>query len=110
MEEKRLNLHYSFKVPLLNMTKDSLTKIPLRERSGSIASSRFDYQKDWGICQLLDQYNSDNDFVFFFDWHEDIVIMYSEADPKKISFYQVKGKQNGTWKFSDLLRRSKGKD
>jgi len=88
--------------------KDTLIKNKPREKAGARSASRFDYQKDWSICQLLDFHNEKNDYLFVFDYQEDLMIMDSESTPQKVSFYQIKGKQNKAhWTLGELLKSPK---
>jgi hypothetical protein len=89
--------------------KDKIVDTKPRERSGSISGSRFDYQKDWSICKLIESHASQSDFVIIFDWHEDLIIMDSEHNPQKVSFYQIKGKKSGNWTIKQLLESEVGK-
>ncbi|HBC31860.1 MAG TPA: hypothetical protein DC024_11545 [Clostridiales bacterium] len=76
-----------------------------REKAGATSSSRFDYQKDWSICQLLDHHNEKSDYLFVFDYQEDLMIMDSENNPEKVSFYQIKGKANKSyWTLGELIK------
>lgn len=90
--------------------KETILSNRPREISGSTASSRFDYQKDWSICQLIEHHRISSDYLFLFDYHEDLVIMNSESSPTKISFYQLKGKKSGNWTLNHLLDSDSGKD
>jgi hypothetical protein len=92
------------------MLKTLLTKSPLREKAGATSSSRFDFQKDWSIYQLLEHHNKESDYLFIFDYHEDLVVMDSESDPRKISFYQIKGKKSGNWTLKKLIESEDDKD
>lgn len=89
--------------------KDKIVSIKPRENSGSTSSSRFDYQKDWSICKLIECHKSSSDYLVVFDWHEDLIIMDSEHNPQQVSFYQIKGKKSGNWSMTQLLESKKDK-
>lgn len=89
---------------------EKIVKTKPREKSGSVSSSRFDYQKDWSLCKLIDTHRSGSDYIVIFDWHEDLLIMDNEARPNSITFYQIKGKKSGNWTVSSLLSSDKDKD
>ncbi|MDB5110881.1 MAG: hypothetical protein JWR67_1995, partial [Mucilaginibacter sp.] len=59
--------------------KSTFTGIRPREKAGSTATSRFDFQKDVSIAMLLDHEEKERDYVFVFDYHEDLVIMDTET-------------------------------
>jgi hypothetical protein len=92
------------------LLKDKIVSVRPREKSGAISGSRFDFQKDWSICQLLQYHESQSDYVIIFDWQEDLIVMDSEQNPNKVSFYQVKGKQSGNWTLNNLIKSEKDKD
>jgi uncharacterized protein (DUF2461 family) len=70
--------------------KHLLTKISPREVSGSDSSDKFDYQKDWALCQLLEEHQTKADYAIAFDFHDDVIIFDSTDNPNLIDFYQVK--------------------
>ncbi|MGR0480863.1 MAG: dsDNA nuclease domain-containing protein [Candidatus Electronema sp. V4] len=80
-----------------------------RENAGSRSANRFDYQKDWAICELLKLYLAQKDFLLILDYHEDIVVLDSESVPKKAIFYQIKSKRTGNWTVAELCRAASGK-
>lgn len=90
--------------------EEALIERKPREIAGSTSSSRFDFQKDYSICKLLDTHLKQGDYLFLFDFQEDLVIIDSEVSPLKISFYQIKGKKSGNWSLNKLLKRNKSKD
>lgn len=81
-----------------------------REISGSRAINRFDYQKNWAICLLLELYTDKNDFLLLIDYHDDIAVLDAEEGPKFCSFYQVKTKDPGVWTISELVKRNDDKN
>lgn len=87
-----------------------MLQLPLRETSGAMASNRFDYQKDWTICKLLELQSKDDDYVVICEFHEDVIVLNSSISPSVIDFCQVKTKKRGTWTTTQLCRRSKGKN
>jgi hypothetical protein len=82
-----------------------------REVSGSLSSDRFQYQKDWALCQLLKLHAEGVDYLMAFDIHDDVVVFQPEQSPNKICFYQVKTKKTGSaWQKGEFTSRKKGKD
>lgn len=90
--------------------KDKIVYTKPREKSGSTSASRFDFQKDWSICKLIESQKTSKDYVVIFDWHEDLIIMDSEHDPQKVSFYQIKGKSSGNWTLKKMMESKTAKD
>lgn len=86
---------------------EKLKKIKPRENSGSISSNRFDYQKNWAICKLI-ELSKQSDFLLAFEFYEDIIVFDSSTVPNIIDFYQVKTKNKGKQSISTLVRKNKG--
>lgn len=86
---------------------NKLKSIKPRENSGSVSSNRFDYQKNWAICKLLELSEKD-DFLLAFEFYEDIIIFDSSKSPNFIDFYQVKTKSKGKHSISSLTKKTKG--
>lgn len=80
-----------------------------RDKGGSIASNRLDYQKDWSLCKLLEVHESGRAYVFIFEHDDDLMIAEDSDEPQLIDFFQVKTKDSGNWKLAELLRRHKSK-
>ena len=92
------------------LLKDKIVDTKPREKAGSTSGSRFDYQKDWSLCKLIECHETQSDYVIVFDWHEDLLIMNSEHNPEKVSFFQIKGKKSGNWTIAKLITSETGKD
>lgn len=86
--------------------KDLLLATP-REQSGSLASNRFDYQRDWTICKILELHQLPADYLVLCDYHEDVVILNSEEDPTLASFIQIKTRKTSNWTINSLLSQKK---
>lgn len=84
--------------------KDKIVSIKPREKAGSTSASRFDFQKDWSLCKLIEFHLTKADYVIVFDWHEDLLIMDSEFNPQKVAFYQIKGRKSGYWSVKELIK------
>jgi len=89
---------------------EKLILISCREKSGATSSNRFDYQKDWTIGKLIELHTTQSDYLIICDYHEDVVILDSEANPTSGTFVQVKTDKTGTWSSTRLVKRDKGKD
>ena len=68
---------------------ESFVKKPVRESSGSRSSNRFDYQKNWSLCELLELHSRNSEYLMVFEHHEDIVVFDSQTTPLDAIFYQV---------------------
>jgi hypothetical protein len=80
-----------------------------RERAGSRSYNRFDFQQNWALCKIFDLHSSLYDYLVCFDYYDDIIIMDSSSNPEKISFYQVKTRNNGQWTLKELLKTTNSK-
>ena len=92
------------------LLKDKIISNKPREKAGPTSSSRFDFQKDWGICKLIEYHQAKSDYVIVFDWHEDLIIMDSEYNPQQIAFYQIKGRKSGNWTVRELIKSENDKN
>lgn len=78
-----------------------------RETSGSKTQRKFDYQKNWAICKLIELYNSQKDnFVLVLEYHDDIILLDSQENPSKIEFFQIKTKDKGNWTLGTLFKKT----
>lgn len=87
--------------------KESIIKNKPRENSGSSSSNRFQYQKDWALCKLLEMQEHGEEYVLILDFHDDILIIDSDAEPNKALFYQIKTKKDSSWTLNALIKRGK---
>ncbi len=75
------------------MQKDLLQQLvdkPQRETSGSDAASRFDYQKNWAFCKMLQRHMENADYLVAFEFHDDVVFFNPATTPHSAEFCQVK--------------------
>jgi len=86
----------------------SFSEKPVRESAGPRSSNRFDYQKNWSLCELLSLHASNKDYLMIFEHHEDVVVFDSESNPSKAIFYQVKSKSTGNWTIGALVKSASG--
>ena len=93
-----------------NDLKELFVNTRPRELSGSTSANRVDFQRDVSLNRLLQAELSNQDYIFIFDYHEDLVVMDCEQKPEKVSFYQIKGKKSGNWTVKSLLKSEKDQD
>ncbi len=79
-----------------------------RENAGPKTSNRYDFQKDWAICKLIELHQTGKDYLLCFEFHDDIIVFDSADDPKKVNCYQVKTKDTPHWSLSKLTYRDNG--
>src|SRR5262245_45644489 len=87
-----------------------LLQTPVREQAGAETVNRFEFQTAWGILPLLYLHDGGVDYSIAFEFHDDIIVLDSASDPKKIRFYQVKSRKNGMWSLAALTSREPGAD
>jgi len=90
-------------ISMVKLLEKIVTENP-REKAGSTAYNRFDYQQNWALCKILDLHSTTFDYLICFDYFDDVVIMDSSTDPNKISFYQIKTKNKGNWTSDYLIK------
>ncbi len=89
---------------------DDLVAIPQREKGGSIALERLDYQASWAVSLVLTLHGKSDDYAVAFEFHDDIVVLNGSAQPTKARFYQVKTRTSGNWTVKRLTQRYKKRD
>ena len=82
---------------------------PVKNKGGSIASGRLDYQKDWSLCRLLEAHATGVDYALIFEHDDDLMLVFDKGGQKRIAFYQVKTKDLGVFSTTELLRSSSSK-
>ena len=68
----------------------TLTKAKRRESAGSDTSARFDFQKNWALCEMLTRHTAGIEYLVAFEFHDDVVFFMPENDPCSVDFVQVK--------------------
>lgn len=84
---------------------DALISIPQSERGGEIAQRGFDYQSCWALSEMLECELNGKDYVYIFEYHDDVLIIDSEDNPQSITFAQVKTRE-GQWTAGSLYKLS----
>lgn len=80
-----------------------------REEVGSNISRKYSFQHDLSLYLLLINHEKAEDYVYLFDFHDDLMILDSCTNPQKIDFYQIKSKDKGNWTLNELLKSEKDK-
>ena len=81
------------------------------EVAGSRSPARFAYQRNWALAELIEYHLKGKDYVFAFEFHDDILILDSEKSPANLQFVQVKTKTTGhKWSIHQLTKSEKGKN
>jgi hypothetical protein len=90
---------------LMGSLSADLVGTPQRERAGETAQERFEFQALWGMALLFRQHDTDGDYAVIFEFHDDLALVDDPLVPAMVRFFQVKTKENGSWKLTDLKRR-----
>ncbi|HBB8375235.1 TPA: DUF4297 domain-containing protein, partial [Escherichia coli] len=72
---------------------ETLVSIPQSERGGEIAQRGFDYQTCWALSQMLEYELDEKNYVFIFEYHDDVLILDDEVSPTQLTFAQVKTRE-----------------
>lgn len=89
--------------------KEVLIQTPQQEMAGSRTASRLDFQKNWALQQMLKKHILNQDYVFVFEYHDDVLSLDSVKSPKSLNFYQVKTLRGKNWTLNKLTKQEKGK-
>ncbi|MGE6776959.1 DUF4297 domain-containing protein [Vreelandella titanicae] len=91
--------------------QSDLVTVSQTETSGSRSPARFAYQRNWALAELIEYHLKGKDYVFAFEFHDDILILDSEKSPTSLQFVQVKTKTTGDkWSIHQLTKSEKGKN
>lgn len=85
---------------------DALISIPQSERGGEIAQRGFDYQSCWALSEMLEYELEERDYVFIFEYHDDVIIFDRENNPQNLTFVQVKTRETH-WTPNSLYNATK---
>ena len=85
---------------------ETLVSIPQSERGGEIAQRGFDYQTCWALSQMLEYELDEKNYVFIFEYHDDVIILDDEISPTQLTFAQVKTRETH-WTASALCNGTK---
>lgn len=88
------------------MLSEALLKVPQSERGGEIAIRGFDYQSCWALSHMLEYELAGKEYVFIFEFHDDILILNSESCPSEATFAQVKTREKH-WTWASLGNSNK---
>lgn len=93
------------------MTIDNkiLTEKP-REESGSKTSRKYQFQKDLSLYILIKEHSERDDYLFLFDFHEDLIISNSSTTLKDLECIQIKSKDSCNWTMNALTKQPKNKN
>jgi hypothetical protein len=86
----------------------SLIDVPQTERGGEIAQRGFDFQACWALSHMFEYELLGKEYVFVFEYHDDVLILDSETSPTKATFAQVKTNEK-PWTLSKLIASTKKK-
>ena len=87
---------------------EALISIPQFERGGEIAQRGFDYQTCWALSQMLEYELDGKNYVFIFEYHDDVLILDSEDAPQDLTFAQVKTRESN-WTVNNLRKSTEKK-
>ncbi|GGK28566.1 dsDNA nuclease domain-containing protein [Salinarimonas ramus] len=86
---------------------ESLTSVPQREKGGSTALERLDFQTCWGVSHLLTLHQAGKGYAVAFEFHDDILVLDDATSPTEIRCYQLKTAKSGKWTVKKLTARKK---
>ncbi|WP_407149866.1 dsDNA nuclease domain-containing protein [Bradyrhizobium sp. ORS 86] len=75
-----------------------------REKAGSRTGSRYAFQAHVSLAKMLELRKSGVDYRAVFDHFDDLAILVPSNCPNQIEFFQIKGKQQGSWTAASLCK------
>ncbi|MBR9925728.1 MAG: DUF4297 domain-containing protein, partial [Gammaproteobacteria bacterium] len=86
----------------------ALIQVPQTERGGEIALRGLDFQSCWALSYMLEYELEGKEYVFLFEYHDDVLILDSAINPQKAIFAQVKTNE-GHWTLNKLISSTRDK-
>src|SRR5690242_12881671 len=86
----------------------SIASVKPREKSGSIAAARFEFQLNASFLKILEWHASEKDYVAIFDFIDDLVLIIDPKSNGKALLYQIKSKGSGSWTIAEVVRLESG--
>lgn len=87
---------------------NALISVLQSERGGEVAQRGFDYQTCWALSEMLEYELDGKDYVFIFEYHDDVLILDREYEPLNLIIAQVKTRENH-WTPTPLHKPATGK-
>ncbi len=82
---------------------EQLLHVPQRENAGEDSESAFAFQKNWALSELLDRHLLGTDYLYIFEYHDDVLFLDSET-PKSLEFIQIKKSDRVAWTITRLIK------
>lgn len=90
---------------------NSIISSELREQAGSNSYNRFEYQVHWIVYHMINEYQKNNEFYIFCEFHDDMAKTNLSDKPSCAEFFQIKTTERfREWTFKNLFRTYKKKD
>lgn len=89
---------------------EELLKKPQRETAGADTNLRFDYQKNWAFCEMIQRHLKGAEYLVAFEFHDDVVFMEPSSKPVSVDFCQVKTKKTSNVALGFYLSRKVAKE
>lgn len=84
-----------------------LASVLPNDSAGSRAKNRFDFQRDWILCRILELYEAGRDFIVVCDYHDDVLVLDADPACANVEFYQVKTDAADRFTITRLTNRAK---
>ena len=77
----------------------------LAEAGGGHNQKGVDFQRAWALARMFElERKGSKDFLFLFEAIQDVAELDSSVSPSSVNIYQVKKRDRGEWKWSDLTK------
>lgn len=91
----------------MNPALMKLASVVPSDSGGARAKNRFDFQRDWILCRILELYRSGQDFIVVCDYHDDVLVLNADPACATVDFFQVKTDAANRFTLASLLKRKK---
>ncbi len=86
---------------------EKIVSVPQKENAGENSDDAFAFQKNWVFHTIIKLQQLEGDYVFVFEFHDDVLHLDSES-PNKIRFIQIKKSESKNWTLNRLLKSGNG--
>jgi hypothetical protein len=73
-----------------------------REKAGPRTGARFAFQVHVSLTKILELHEAGIDYRVLFDYFDDLGVLVNSDNPAGVEFFQIKGRESGSWTAKNL--------
>jgi hypothetical protein len=87
---------------IMTVLTTTLVTAKPREKAGPRTGARYAFQAHVSLAKVLEIHETGVDYRAVFDHFDDLAILNATDNPDRVEFFQIKGKQQGSWTSASL--------